>query len=149
MAKEVKTKKNPHRMQAIAWRDGYEKEIVVKCLNKGSVLRHQPKEIQGNAGKQVLWAAQKIRDLADTGKLDDGQTDLFGKPEEVRQLEQKIQRLEAALYFCQTSVKSAQVKIRLAPGNALGIINDCLTSVVANSPTFMNEPVDDVKTSEE
>ena len=93
MAKEIKTK-NPHRMQAIAWRDGKEKEIVVRCLNKGSVLRHQPAEIHGNAGKQVLWAAQKIRDLADAGKLDDGVVDLFGKPEEVKQLESRIAELE-------------------------------------------------------
>lgn len=93
-------KKNPHRMQAIAWRDGKEKEMVVKCLNKGSVTRYQPSGIIGNAGKQVLWAARKIRELADAGKLEET-NDLFGKPVEVEALEARIADLEEKLKAAQ------------------------------------------------
>jgi hypothetical protein len=98
MATEGK-KKNPRRMQAIAWRDGREKEIVVKCLNKPNVTKHQPSGIVGNAGKQVLWAAQKIRDLAALGVLDECQdtASLFGDPEEVRTLKEQIDTLEEKL----------------------------------------------------
>lgn len=87
-------------MQAIAWRDGAEKEMVIKCLNKGSVTRYQPSGIVGNAGKQVLWAARKIRELADAGKLDDT-ADLFGKPAEVEALEARIADLEQQLKAAQ------------------------------------------------
>lgn len=102
MPKEGKTK-NPRRMQAIAWRDGREKEVVVKCLNRPNVVKHQPSGIVGNAGKQVLWAAQTIRDLANLGVLDQKQdtASLFGDPEEVRQLKEQVANLEQQLKTAQ------------------------------------------------
>lgn len=146
-----KTKnRDPHRMQAIAWRDGYEKQIVVNCLNHPQVSCEMPENIRGNAGQMVLWGARKLRELGMSGKLAGAEPTLFSdKPEEVKELESRIQALERSLYMCQTAVKAAKVGIRMAPGNALGIINDCLNTVVANSPTFMGEAVSEPENERE
>ena len=100
-------KKNPHRMQAIAWRDGAEKEMVVRLLNKSNVKKYQPVDIVGNAGKQVLWAARKIAELADTGKLEDTAA-LFGNPEEVEVLSTRIAELEQHLQMARDTIRRLQ-----------------------------------------
>ena len=141
---------DPHRMQAIAWRDGQKKEIVVKCLNHPAVLAAMDEAAKQNTGEMVLWGARKLRELGMAGKLAGAEPTLFSdKPEEVKELESRIQTLERSLYMCQTAVKAAKVGIRMAPGNALGIINDCLNTVVANSPTFMGEPVSEPENERE
>jgi len=99
-----------------------------------------------NEGKNIDYQ------LVYAGRKDDPTLEptLFSdKPEEVKELESRIQTLERSLYMCQTAVKAAKVGIRMAPGNALGIITDCLNTVVANSPKFMGEPVSEPENERE
>ena len=93
-----KKQKNPHRTQAISWRDGSEKEEVVNILNSPEVDKHIPeafKWYQGHnsAGKRVLWACREIKRLARLGYLEETKP-MFGKPEEVEGLEERIRQLE-------------------------------------------------------
>ena len=88
-------------MQSIAWRDGVEKEEVVSILNSPLIDSHIPdnmKNYQGknNAGKRVLWAVRKIQEFSRKGMLDDT-PGLFGKSEDVKALEEKVEKLEAML----------------------------------------------------
>lgn len=85
---------DPHRMQAIAWRDGQKKEIVVKCLNHPAVLAAMDETAKQNTGEMVLWGARKLRELGMAGKLDINEPVMFGKPEEVKNLEERIRQLE-------------------------------------------------------
>lgn len=93
-----KKQKDPHRTQAISWRDGSEKEEVVNILNSPEVDKHIPeafKWYQGHnsAGKRVLWACREIKRLAQLGYLEETKP-MFGKPEEVEGLEERIRQLE-------------------------------------------------------
>jgi hypothetical protein len=136
-----KKNSDPHRPQHIAWRDGQKKEIVMNCLNHPSVLNEMPEDIRGNAGEMVLWGCRKLRELGMSGRLDVEPSMFSNKPEEVKNLESRIEDLERALYFCQTAIKTAAVKIRMPGYNPKIVIDDCLKSVVANSPKFMGETV--------
>ena len=90
----MKEAKDSHlKTQAIAWRDGREKEQVVRLLNKSSVVRYQPAGIVGNTGKQVLWMAQKIAELADAGQLEDN-PESHSLQEEITSLRHKVEDLE-------------------------------------------------------
>lgn len=96
--KEVK---NPHRMQAIAWRDGAEKEEVIRILNSPKIDRLIPenmKSYQGknNAGKRVLWACRQLMLLADTGQLDMEKL-MLGKTADVEALEIQVAELKSML----------------------------------------------------
>lgn len=96
-----KKQKDPHRTQAISWRDGSEKEEVVNILNSPEVDKHIPeafKWYQGHnsAGKRVLWACREIKRLAQLGYLEETKP-MFGKPEEVEALERDIEELKAKL----------------------------------------------------
>ena len=98
---EKNKSKNPHRMQAIAWRDGAEKEEVIRILNSPKIDRLIPenmKSYQGknNAGKRVLWACRQLMLLADMGRLD-MEKPLYGKAADVETLEAQIADLEAKL----------------------------------------------------
>lgn len=93
-----KKQKDPHRTQAISWRDGSEKEEVVNILNSPEVDKHIPeafKWYQGHnsAGKRVLWACREIKRLAQLGYLEETKP-MFGKPAEVEGLEERIRQLE-------------------------------------------------------
>ena len=77
---------DPHRTQAIAWRDGQKKEIVVKCLNHPSVVAAMDDAAKANTGEMVLWGARKLRELGMAGKLNINEPTIFGDPEEVKQL---------------------------------------------------------------
>lgn len=140
---------DPHRMQAIAWRDGQKKEIVVKCLNHPAVLAAMDETAKQNTGEMVLWGARKLRELGMAGKLNINEPALFSnKPEEVKELESRIQKLESALYLCQTAVKTAAIKVRQPGYNATSVIDECLHSVVSYGPTFMGQPVDEPEDNE-
>lgn len=93
--------KNPHRIQAISWRNGAEKEEVVEILNSPEIDKYIPdsmKWYQGHnsAGKRVLWACREIKRLGKLGYLEETKP-LFGKPEEVENLEKRIEELENML----------------------------------------------------
>lgn len=93
--------KNPHRMQAIAWRDGAEKEEVVRILNSPEIDKLIPenmKSYQGknNAGKRVLWACRQLKMLAEMGRLN-MESSLFGKAADVETLEAQVANLETKL----------------------------------------------------
>lgn len=93
--------KNPHRMQAIAWRDGAEKEEVVCILNSPEIDKLIPenmKSYQGknNAGKRVLWACRQLMLLADMGRLD-MEEPMFGKAADVEAMEKQVAELESML----------------------------------------------------
>lgn len=93
--------KNPHRMQAIAWRDGAEKEEVVRILNSPEIVKLIPenmKSYQGknNAGKRVLWACRQLMLLADMGRLD-MEEPMFGKVADVEAMEKQVAELESML----------------------------------------------------
>ena len=102
--KDMESKvKNPHRMQAISWRDGVEKEEVVSILNSPEVNQYIPEEMRSyqghnSAGKRVLWAVRKIKELARLGMID-AQKPIWGKSEEVEALEKKIEELEKLVSF--------------------------------------------------
>ena len=90
--------KNPHRMQAIAWRNGTEKEEVVRILNSPVIdclIPENMKTYQGknNAGKRVLWACRQLKMLAETGQLN-MKNSLFGKTADVETLEAQVADLE-------------------------------------------------------
>ena len=98
---EKNKSKNPHRMQAIAWRDGAEKEEVIRILNSPKIDKLIPenmKSYQGknNAGKRVLWACRQLMLLADTGRLD-MEKPMFGKTADVEALEIQVEELERML----------------------------------------------------
>lgn len=93
--------KNPHRMQAIAWRNGAEKEEVVRILNSSvidSLIPENMKTYQGknNAGKRVLWACRQLKMLAEMGRLS-MENPLSGKAADVETLEAQVADLEAKL----------------------------------------------------
>ena len=93
--------KNPHRMQAIAWRDGAEKEEVVRILNSTEIDKLIPenmKSYQGknNAGKRVLWACRQLKMLVEMGRLN-MESSLFGKAADVETLEAQVANLETKL----------------------------------------------------
>lgn len=93
--------KNPHRMQAIAWRDGAEKEEVVRILNSPEIDKLMPenmKSYQGknNAGKRVLWACRQLMLLADIGRLD-MEKPMFGKSADIEAMEKQVAELESML----------------------------------------------------
>ena len=93
--------KNPHRMQAIAWRDGAEKEEVVRILNSPEIdnlIPENMKSYQGknNAGKRVLWACRQLMLLADIGRLD-MEEPMFGKAVDAQALEVQVAELESML----------------------------------------------------
>lgn len=98
---EQNEEKNPHRMQAIAWRDGAEKEEVVRILNSPEIDKLIPenmKSYQGknNAGKRVLWACRQLKMLAEMGRLN-MESSLFGKAADVETLEAQVANLETKL----------------------------------------------------
>ena len=98
---EQNEEKNPHRMQAIAWRDGTEKEEVVRILNSPKIDKFIPenmKSYQGknNAGKRVLWACRQLMLLADTGQLD-MEKPMLGKTADVEALEIQVEELKRML----------------------------------------------------
>ena len=102
--------KNPHRTQAISWRDGAEKEEVVNILNSPEIDSQIPDEMKwyqghNSAGKRVLWACRKIRELARAGMLSTEKS-LFGKPAEVEALEGRVAELEAMLKQAQGGEQS-------------------------------------------
>ena len=93
--------KNPHRMQAIAWRDGAEKEEVVRILNSPEIdnlIPENMKSYQGknNAGKRVLWACRQLMLLADMGRLD-MEKPMFGKSADIEAMEKQVAELESML----------------------------------------------------
>ena len=93
--------KNPHRMQAIAWRDGAEKEEVVRILNSTEIdnlIPENMKSYQGknNAGKRVLWACRQLMLLADMGRLD-MEKPMFGKSADIEAMEKQVAELESML----------------------------------------------------
>lgn len=88
-------------MQAIAWRDGAEKEEVVRILNSPEIDKLIPenmKSYQGknNAGKRVLWACRQLKMLAEMGRLN-MESSLFGKAADVETLEAQVANLETKL----------------------------------------------------
>ena len=98
---EQNEEKNPHRMQAIAWRDGAEKEEVVRILNSPEIDKLIPenmKSYQGknNAGKRVLWACRQLTMLVEMGRLN-MESSLFGKAADVETLEAQVANLETKL----------------------------------------------------
>lgn len=98
---EQNEEKNLHRMQAIAWRDGAEKEEVVRILNSPEIDKLIPenmKSYQGknNAGKRVLWACRQLKMLAEMGRLN-MESSLFGKAADVETLEAQVANLETKL----------------------------------------------------
>lgn len=98
---EQNEEKNPHRMQAIAWRDGAEKEEVVRILNSPEIDKLIPenmKSYQGknNAGKRVLWACRQLKMLAEMGRLN-MESSLFGKAADVETLEAQVANSETKL----------------------------------------------------
>ena len=101
MAKKEKNL-DPHRPAGIQWRDGQKKEIVLKNLSHPAVKTEMPKEFWGDAGKMVLWAAQTVRSLAEAGRLGSNPKMFSDKPEEVKGLEDRIEKLEAELVRIQT-----------------------------------------------
>ena len=136
-------KKNldPHRMQAIAWRDGEKKEIVVKCLNHPSVLAAMDEASKANTGEMVLWGARKLRELGMAGKLNINEPPLFGTPEEVRNLESRIQsmgsdleklvdlvrkmaEMKNGMFECQT--KDGKIEISLHQAHEVRVWNGCV-----------------------
>lgn len=92
---------DPHRTQAIAWRDGQKKEIVVKCLNHPSVVAAMDDAAKANTGEMVLWGARKLRELGMAGKLNINEPTIFGDPEEVKQLKEQLADLEQQLKAAQ------------------------------------------------
>ena len=93
--------KNPHRMQAIAWRNGTEKEEVVRILNSPVIdclIPENMKTYQGknNAGKRVLWACRQLKMLAEMGRLN-MESSSFGKAADVETLEAQVADLEVKL----------------------------------------------------
>ena len=96
-----KKQKDPHRMQAISWRDGAEKEEIVSILNSPEIDSRIPDEFKNyqghnSAGKRVLWAVRQIKRLAQLGYLEETKP-MWGKPEEVEALERDIEELKAKL----------------------------------------------------
>lgn len=70
----------------------------MNILNSPEVDKHIPeafKWYQGHnsAGKRVLWACREIKRLAQLGYLEETKP-MFGKPEEVEGLEERIRQLE-------------------------------------------------------
>ena len=112
-------KKNldPHRMQAIAWRDGEKKEIVVRCLNHPSVVAAMDEAAKANTGEMVLWGARKLRELGMAGKLNINEPPLFGDPEEVRNLKDRISDLERLLRFYRAMAKNLGLTVDEERGN--------------------------------
>ena len=129
--------KNPHRMQAIAWRDGAEKEEVVRILNSPEIDKLIPenmKSYQGknNAGKRVLWACRQLMLLADMGRLD-MEEPMFGKGADVEAMEKQVAELESMLKQAQggevsyvESIKRQMTLIRFYRNvfESLGVIVD-------------------------
>lgn len=129
--------KNPHRMQAIAWRDGAEKEEVVRILNSPEIDKLIPenmKSYQGknNAGKRVLWACRQLILLADMGRLD-MEEPMFGKAADVEATEKQVAELESMLKQAQggevsyvESIKRQMTLIRFYRNvfESLGVIVD-------------------------
>ena len=129
--------KNPHRMQAIAWRDGAEKKEVVRILNSPEIDKLIPenmKSYQGknNAGKRVLWACRQLMLLADMGRLD-MEEPMFGKAADVEAMEKQVAELESMLKQAQggevsyvESIKRQMTLIRFYRNvfESLGVIVD-------------------------
>lgn len=93
--------KNPHRMQAIAWRDGAEKEEVVRILNSPEIDKIIPQEMKSyqgknNAGKRVLWACRQIKMLVEQRRID-LQSSKSEHTEEVNRLKGIVKDLESML----------------------------------------------------
>lgn len=96
--KEVK---NPHRMQAIAWRDGAEKEEVVRILNSPEIDKIIPQEMKSyqgknNAGKRVLWACRQIKMLVEQRSID-LQSSKSEYTEDINRLKGIVKDLESML----------------------------------------------------
>ncbi len=107
--------KNPHRTQAVAWRDGAEKEEVVRILNSPVVENHIPEGMRtyqgkNNTGKRILWACRRIKAMADMGRLD-LEKPMFGKAAEVEALEDQIDELKKLLDFYRKIAETMNIKV--------------------------------------
>lgn len=90
---------DPHRMRAIAFRDGVQMQEVVDILNSPVLTGRMPEDVQtysgkANNGRRVLWACRQLKMLAEHGRLDLEKQLFSDKPAEVEGLEERIRQLE-------------------------------------------------------
>ena len=79
---------DPHRMRAIAFRDGVQMQEVVDILNSPVLTGRMPEDVQtysgkANNGRRVLWACRQLKMLAEHGRLDLEKQLFSDKPAEV------------------------------------------------------------------
>lgn len=129
----------------ISFSDKSQKEEVQRILMQPNLQNLMPENIRKKDGLKVLWAVRYLKNLADTGKIRLEVPMFCDNSVEVSELETRIADLERSLYFCQLAVKSAAHKMRMPGYNPKTVIDECLMSVVANSPKFMGDEVPEDK----
>ncbi len=90
---------DPHRMRAIAFRDGVQMQEVVDILSNPVLTSRMPEDVQtysgkANNGRRVLWACRQLKMLAEHGRMDLERPMFSDKPAEVEGLEERIRQLE-------------------------------------------------------
>lgn len=127
---------------SIGFRNGLMKDEIVSILHEPGLQELMPEDVKGVLGAELHWAVNYMQKLRKKGRLDTP-LPMFEdvRSAEVIGLEEEVRRLKGALYLCQTAVKAAAYKVRQPGYNPKTVIDECLMSVVSNSPTFMGEQV--------
>lgn len=107
---------DPHRMRAIAFRDGVQMQEVVDILSNPVLTSRMPEDVQtysgkANNGRRVLWACRQLKMLAEHGRIDLERPMFSDKPAEVEGLEERIKQLERLLAFYRKVTDSYRIVV--------------------------------------